>query len=669
MNVPINFARVSTFPFNLNSTLRRSTQSLLLMDTALRCMHAYFLLRGSFSSLLSRCKSIRGLYDACTIKPRQLKGLQSLAISLRRVDVATDLSWLENILASTGRANATQGGGCRPHPQPQSWEGGAAPSRKHDGDICDSVLEGISPHTAEDTRGGTTAEHERGPGRSEGTPVVKANDSSGSVKEGVTNSSIERTKMIDAHSVRESSAGPDGSEKLGASKISKGLLNTVFGNPIISESTSGVHAQHAEKMEADAVAVATTEAIGGKPAGMETSTWSDSTTTPPSSKPPVCTATPPPAAAFAATLDARLVPLYATLSVGVFTLVCNDDRAKKKDDGRSAVRADHKSAAGLGKLEILVGASNDTRAWDLGRVEPGVATPTTATAAVAGGVKPEESSLQNHALTMSWETMTAATSDTDGGPRSTAHIPALPESMVLGLARLKLESFFRRYFARRLVRCSVPTGGRASARLSEMRIQCRPRETVAERGDEQSPTSLWCVVARNVSAVPVIVVVQQKQKQEYPVSLHLPKSEHIGGGGGGCGSDGGRKIERWPCGHSDDDDAAAPFPRKTPPMLPPRPHPLQLTPPRWLQRFLRILRRFRRWGWRRAPRERKRQVCASPGVARFQVPEVKVHASAVTGGVNAGLAGWLNLRGLHEAQGLVATELRIAKLIAAGEGR
>lgn len=59
---------------------------------------------------------------------------------------------------------------------------------------------------------------------------------------------------------------------------------------------------------------------------------------------------------------------------------------------------------------------------------------------------------------------------------------------------------------------------------------------------------------------------------------------------------------------------------------------------------------------------------ASPGVASFQIPEVKVHASSVTGGVNAGLAGWLNLRGLHEAEGLVAAEQRIAKLIAAGEG-
>lgn len=646
------------------------------------------LFHGSVSSLLSRCKSIRGLYDACTIKPRQLKGLQSLAISLGRIDVAADLSWVENFLKSKQWARRA----CRPQPPPlEPREEGTTPSRNHDGEGCDSLVEGMSPHAAENKGVGKTAENKRGPGESEGTAEVTTNGPNVSENGGVTDGNIERAKRVCVPTDRETSAGADSNQKLGEPMIGNGQSNPGFENPIVPGCTSGDHAQHAEKLEA----VDAAEAVGGAPTGVETPAWSDSTTTPPSIKPPGRTATPLPPAALASTLDARLVPLYATLSVGVFTLVCNDDRAEEKDESRSAAGVDEKSAAGLGKLEIFGGDSNGSRVRELGNMEPSVAAPADGTAAAAasapaaataaaGGAKTEESSLQNHALTMSWETVTVATDDAAGGPRLTVHNTALPESSVLGLARLKLARFFRDYFARRSVRCSVPTGGRASVRLGEMQIKCRPPETVAERGDEQSPTSLWCVVVRNFSAIPVIDVVQpnQKQKQQRQLQLHMPTSKRSGsggsgsGGGGGVGggyrSDGGRKPGQW-LGDSNA-AAAAPSPRKTPPPLPPRPlpprpppPPRQTPPPRSLQSFLRSLRRFRRWGWRRAPRERQPRVGASPGVARFRVPEVQVHASSVTGGVNAGLAGWLNLRGLHEAEGLVATERRIAKLIAAGE--
>lgn len=46
---------------------------------------------------------------------------------------------------------------------------------------------------------------------------------------------------------------------------------------------------------------------------------------------------------------------------------------------------------------------------------------------------------------------------------------------------------------------------------------------------------------------------------------------------------------------------------------------------------------------------------------------MKVHASTITGKVDAGLAGWLNLRGLREAEFLAAKGCRVAKLVAAGK--
>lgn len=321
----------------------------------------------------------------------------------------------------------------------------------------------------------------------------------------------------------------------------------------------------------------------------------------------------------ALTMDARLVPECATLSVGAFALVCRDDRVKSTSDGDNVAAFNGpKSGASLGILEISSDTSNENLA--------------AATAATAGA--------KQTSLAVSWNTLTATAGEQ----------PSVPQSTGLGSAKPELSGIFRKLFSRHSVRLVPPTG--ASMRLGEVRIQCHPSEAAAaKRGAEKFPTSSSCVVVRDISATPSVVGVQPRQLAERDVPIELAESERaqqpkspparptLAGVRGAARESkirdsAGDSSDGYTSDGGPDDEIRLP-PRQSPPLLPPRPPQPQPLPSLRLQ--------------------------------RIQVPKVKVHASTIIGNVDAGLAGWLNLRGLHEAEFLAAKARRMAKLVAAGK--
>lgn len=334
----------------------------------------------------------------------------------------------------------------------------------------------------------------------------------------------------------------------------------------------------------------------------------------------------------ALTMESRLVPESATLSVGAFSLVCRDDRVQNiSNGGHDAAVHGLKSGASLGKLEISSDTSNGVHAWGLDNMEPTVVA---ATAAIAEA--------RHTSLAVSWNALTATNGEQSPVPASTGPRVAKPE----------LSRILKKFFSRRSVGSVPRNGARASLRLGEVRIQCRPLEAEAKRGAEPPPTSSSCIVVRNISAVPCIVVVQPRQPsgRNLPVKLadseraqhpRSPSARGISAGVRGTSrepklyeSAGGSSIRSYASNGGPDDNTRPP-PRQSPPPLPPRPPPLQPLPPMRLQ--------------------------------RLHLPEVKFHATTVTGNVDAGLAGWLNLRGLREAELLSAKERRTAKLVAGGK--
>lgn len=328
----------------------------------------------------------------------------------------------------------------------------------------------------------------------------------------------------------------------------------------------------------------------------------------------------------AVTMDARLVPECAELCIDAFALVCRDDRVNSNSDGDHHAAVHRlKSHASLGELEISSDTNNGVLGWDLDNKNPSCVIARAAAARV-----------KHSSLAVSWSTLTAPT-----GKQS-----SVPAGAGLGLPN------FRKFFSRQPVKNVIPTGARASLRLGEVRVKCRPLETGAKWGAEKTPASSSCVVVKNISAVPRIVEVQPTQpgernppiKQEESGNVQQPTSQparstlvgvrgktleskirdSTGDNNSGYTTDGGSV-----------DSVRSLNPRQSPPPLPPRPPPPQPLPMTRLQ--------------------------------RFQVPEVKVHASMITGKVDAGLAGWLNLRGLGEAEFLAAKRRRLAKAVAAGK--
>lgn len=584
------------------------------------------------SSLHGRHPALQWLYDACTIMPRQLKGLESLAISLGRVESAADLSWVEGILKTSTRGEGAHGHGREPQMPPGEVAG---PGRIRDCEASESPPRGASHSSFEGKCGDTGEEFLQGRGAFDGTDEMTRNGSSDKVKGRVVCSNSPGS----ADSALEPSDPSDPCD------------------PAVYEET----------LEAVPTAVDVTEG-----AGIPSSIAPAPAT--PSRKPPEC----PPTAGVTLTVDARMVPTCATLSVGVFILVCSDDRAGRNADGETA--------GGLGKLEISGGASGVATAC---KAEPFAA----AAASNTGATKPEDPSSENQALFVSWETLTTTTEE--------ERRPSAQESAGLGFAKAKLARFFRTCFARHSVRCLVPTGGRASVRLGEMQVQCRPAEaSVAKDGSDRFQPSASRVVVRNFSVVPTVLAVTPEHKEETDVSLRwteserlqrprsFPPSRHVPASADGVTheaengdddsrGDGGTRLERCPGGREDGAPAAVlrrrgleefhPSLQQFPPPLPPRASPPGDSPARRLQRsivdFWRILRR--------EPGQLRREslplVIDPPGLATFRVPDVNIHANTVTGGVDAGLAGWLNLRGLLEAEEMAATQNRIAQMIAAGK--
>lgn len=578
------------------------------------------------------------LYDACTIMPRHLKGLESLAVSLGRADAAADLSWIESILATSTRGKGAHGQGRAPEwPQPLEPPGEVGePDLGRNSDASESPSKCAS-RSVEEERGGTGQEYEEGRSVSDEQVEETGNGSSGGAKAGVADSNA-------PGSASPSTKPPD---------------------PALCK----------EALEAVPAAVAMTE-------GIEIPTSSEPASTTESFKPPECAAT----EGFTLAVDARLVPACATLSVGAFNLVCSDDRAGRNVDGEYGPSTEGlSSAGGLGKIEIFGGASNAAKVWGMGEVESF----TDAAATNTGATKADDPSSENQVLFVSWETLTTTTEE---------RRPSVHEGTGLGFAKIKLARFFRNCFARHSARCLVPMGGRASMRLGEVRVQCHPVEApVGKDVSEQSPPSVSCVVVRKFSAIPTIVAETQKQAENNGVSIQStgkeqsqrrqgwPSARHALSGAGGAvetsggdfSGDAGTRRERCLGGRDDGASAAVlrrrglvaivqPTPQQLPPPLPPRASPKE-PPAGRLQRFIIAF-----WGkFRRDPGQVRREYPRvgsdpPPGLATFRIPDVKIHASTVTGGVDAGLAGWLNLRGLREAEEIATTQHRIAKLVAAG---
>lgn len=580
---------------------------------------------------------------ACTIMPRHLKGLESLAVSLGRADAAADLSWIESMLATSSRGTGAHRQGRAPQrPQPPEPRGEVAkPDPGRDSDAPESPSKHAS-HSVEEERGGTGEEHAEGRNTSDGTVEVTGNGSSGGAKAGVADSNA---------------PGP--------------------ASPSIKPPDPALGK---EALEGVPAAVAMTE-------GIEIPTSSEPARAAESFKHRACAAT----AGFTLTVDARLVPACATLSIGAFSLVCRDDRAGRNAHGEYAASTEGlSSAGGLGILEISGGASNVATAWGLGEVDSFA---TAAAATNTGATKADDPISENQVLFVSWEALTATAEER-------GH--SVQEGAGLGFAKIKLARFFRNCFARHSARSLVPMGGRASMRLGEVRIQCHPLEDpVAKHVSEQSPTSVSCVVVRKFSAIPTIVAETQKQEENSGESIQstgfersqwlqdLPSARRALSGAGGAiresetgwgdlNGDAGRQLERCP-GDRDDGAPAAvlrrrvlvaegqPTAQRLPPPLPPRASPPKEAPAGRLQRYIIVFWRNLRRETGQVRRECPRFVSdPPPGQATFRVPDVKAHASTVTGGVDASLAGWLNLRGLREAEEIAATQQRIAELVAAG---
>lgn len=327
----------------------------------------------------------------------------------------------------------------------------------------------------------------------------------------------------------------------------------------------------------------------------------------------------------AVAMDARLIPKCATLSVCAFALVCRDDRVETNGDGdHDAATLGLKPDASLGKLEISSGNSDGVLALDVDNMKPSFVA---ATAATAGA--------KQTSLAASWNTLATTPGE----------LSSVPESKGLGLAKPELSKILKHLFSRDSVRRVAPMGAQGSLCLGEVQIRCRPLEAGAPQDAENSPTASSCVVIRDISVIPSVVVVKPRQPGErnltnMPAESRPARGSLAGGRGAAQESKPRESTGNSSSGctsNGDPDDKVRLPPRQSPPPLPLRPPPPQPLPPMRSQ--------------------------------SFQVPEMKVHAGAITGKVDAGLAGWLNLRGLHEAELLAAKERRIAELVAAGKQR
>lgn len=544
-------------------------------------------------------------------KERQLQGLQSLAISLGRIDASADLSWFDDLLESGRRAKGLRSQekeGVLSHPVwRESPPGVDEANRKHQCDDCQSPFEEAASQARENTDGDASdkaAEHGKDRGIRRRNIHTAADSSGRGVKGSVADG--QNSRRTTGGKVYRQARGA--SQALGCSQA--GGEDEPGGSPtadkanatdLACESSSSTEHPPAQTEPAAAAAVAEPPE-GGPPL-----------------KPSEC-ANPPSPGGFGLAMDARLVPARASLSVGAFVFVCSDDRMN--EDGQSCSSSTAAAAGlgsvGLGKLEI------SSSGYEISGDFPSVSS-------IAETTKPK-APLEKNAVDLVWETLDKAASADDTAMAST---PLSPPPK-LGSAKLKLARFVNKCRKRNSVGHSVPTGGHGSMHLDKVLIRCRPSEGVGD-GTEQSPTSEPCVVVfRDISAVPTVIVARNQPK-------------------------GGKQHPTQPPGE-------APLPPPLP--LRPRP-PLPTSSPLLLRRrpkrLFQIPSSFRRWLWRRAlPRPPPRSG-AHPNVSKLHITEVAVHVRAVEGKVDDRLAGWLNLRGLREADAVSATEVRIAKLISVGE--
>lgn len=342
-------------------------------------------------------------------------------------------------------------------------------------------------------------------------------------------------------------------------------------------------------------------------------------------------------------VDARFVPACATVSIGAFTVVCLDDVGRSINEDAIDRRS---CPSSLGKLEIS-GVGSGCPAGVPGAVEPADAAAASGHPGAIGEL--DKDVFFGNAATICWATLTpASSSDT---PTSAVN-RLLPPKIKLALTGMAKPD-------ERNGTGLVPTGARASAHLGEVRIRCRIPEMTNETMPTAvpSPTSAASAKAQDgtpispstpglklkkISVVPTIVVLLQRPicatqekaptpsppastSKEQPRSTTGSSSDRSGGSGSGdinqhSGLDGSASVREKG------------VPRtglRQPPPLPPR---------------------------SRTP--------STSTTFNSKVPEVKVEVDTVTGSVDAGLAGWLNLRGRWEAEDLAATKRRAEQLIA-----
>ncbi|CAB1119520.1 unnamed protein product [Ectocarpus sp. CCAP 1310/34] len=430
------------------------------------------------------------------------------------------------------------------------------------------------------------------------------------VHEGIANCSPKRASRSDEPAFVEGSSAEIDDDL----RVAKSVLEDVSTPIALGLTTPACESgEHTETLKgvAEVVVEAETAAAArakGKVRGAQR--YSGSPTQPPSGN------TDAPPRGLNVVVDARLLPACASLSIGVFTLRCSDDRARN-GDGMPATAADGVMSGRLGRLEIV------------GRGKGGEAPDFPATISFTStDVEEEEAqgSSGNNALDVTWSTLASTDEDEEDG------------------TKLKLARAFREMlWTGSSAQFSDPTGGRALVRLGELSVQCRPSEGAVEAVAgaakhvvEESATSLSSVVVSSLTAVPTIVftpkeVPKHKVPIEQPPNGLLPQQQSL-------------------------------------PPLPSGPSPSSLLPG-CVRTLLGTLRSFRQW---LMSRERlplmwpSPQLGASSDTVDFHVLEVKVEASAVTGTVDARLAGWLNLRGVHEAEALTAMVQRKTNLILAG---
>lgn len=488
--------------------------------------------------------------------------------------------------------------------------------RQNGGNVREQHFEKATPSVAEHPSGGgvhgsgAPTNPRQGRRVSQGNLEAPANDSSSSGHEGIANGSAKRASRRDGPAfVEGSSAGLDDD-----SRVAKSILEDVSTPGALGPTTSACESgEHTETLKGVAEIVVEAEAAAG--ARAEGKVGGDQRYPGSSSQPPSRNTDAPPRG-LNVVVDARLVPACASLSIGVFSLMCSDDRARNGAGMPAATAADGVMSGRLGRLEIF-GRGNGGEAPDI---------PATTSTTSTDAEEEAQGSSGNNALDVTWSTLASTDEDEEDG------------------TKLKLARAVRKMlWTRNPLQFSDPTGGRALVRLGELNVQCRPSggaaEAVAEaakHGAEESATSLSCVVVRSLSAVPTIVFAPKQ----------VPKHQ--------------APIEQPPNG-------LLPQQQSLPP-LPSGPSPSAL--PGCLRTLLGNLRSFRQW---LMSRERlplmwpSPQLGSSSDTVNFQVLEVKVEANAVTGTVDAGLAGWLNLRGVHEAEALKAMVQRRTNLILAGE--